>query len=199
MEDLVEAGFTTCKIGFYEHISKKLNWYGEHKQCEEELKSKDFFSSNKNTRLFLKPSAKNVDGMEFYIKNYEDPFKYAKNSLFHSNIWLLMNKNSKLFMQFRSIITRLFEAGLVIRDELNVSVLDGSRKKGGYELSIYTRKKDQVILTWNYLYAGFYVWMGAVLISCFVFISELLYSHLKKKINSKCHNFFAIIASMDFD
>lgn len=102
-----------------------------------------------------------------------------------------MQKNSIFFENFRDVIQRLFESGIF----LQIPGLSAYTKTGGFEKDLfassfrpYERKGTNVVLSWNYLYAGFAVWAVVVVVSVLVFIGELIVSNkelLKKKFNQK--------------
>lgn len=164
------------KGSIIENFYEKSGWKIDKEKCLREASINDFFSvTKKNAVTMFRPEFSKTETNEYYFKTYENPVKFTKNNYFTTRSVFAMDKNSIFFVQFRSILLRLFETGLI--DQFSYS-LDYYFKINFKE---YERKKDEIILSWNYLYAGFYVWFGALLISFVVFVCELLYSKFMKK------------------
>lgn len=150
------------------------SWDVDKGQCTLESLTKDFFFIHKkNALLVMRPEFKKTRTEEYLFGNFTDPVKYTNDNYFTSRVAFGMIKNSVLFVNVRNILERLLEAGLVKRESGFIL------KEYTNLYKIYERKKTQIILSWNYLYAGFYVWFGAVLISSLAFVCELIHSKLK--------------------
>lgn len=144
----------------------------QHDQQEDQknVKSSNFFKfENKNAQFWVKVLNPKKRKLEYKFKGYDDPVKFIDDSVLTTLYGIAMQKNALVFNQFRDVLQRLFEAGLTQKyPGMTLFVSDDILD----DFSVHERSESQVVLTWNHLYAGFYVWLGAVVISIIAFIGE---------------------------
>lgn len=133
-----------------------------------------------------RPSSRKHQNREFYFRFYNDPIKFTSDNIATFNIAFIMMRNSIYYKNFREVIQRLFESG-ILQQTQGISMfskkLRGSSKTDAFErfFKNFERKKDQVVLSWDYLHAGFLVWAGAVIVSLIVFVGELIVSAINER------------------
>lgn len=180
IEEFVDAGYNMChgchNYCLHEIIFKLKGLHSDREYCDRVSLAEDAYAiHSKFALLSTKPKFLKTGTEEFLFENAKYPVKFTKNNLYSTRHVFGMDKNSIFFIQFRKILRRLFESGMI---DQNSSKLKEHKKV----YIPYERKKEEIILSWNYLYAGFYVWLGALLISSIVFVFELMYyAQLKKK------------------
>lgn len=113
---------------------------------------------------------------ELIFEKYRDPIKFSKDNVVSSLEGFAFNKNNIFYATFRVALQRLFEFGII-------DMYENTRRRKDHDFSSefveYERKKTEV-LSWNHLYAGFYLWIGACFISTIAFIGEMLTHFLRR-------------------
>lgn len=83
-----------------------------------------------------------------------------------------MRKNAIYFKNFRDVIQILFKSGIFLQiPGLSFYTKTGRIEDDSFEslYKLYERKGNHVVLSWNYLYAGFVVWALVVGASVLVY------------------------------
>lgn len=104
---------------------------------------------------------------EFIMEEYKDPVKLSADNVAYSLRGFAFFKNEILYGTFRDELQKLFECGII--DE--IEKLTSTARDNLVE---YERMKRKIILTWKHLYAGFYIWFGACVVSALAFVVEVL-------------------------
>lgn len=177
MEELADAGFKIINEEFtkYKYITF--------------LKEEVFFENNKHEidkiAVFKeRPTDPKRQKLEYIIKEIKDPVKFTSNNIYTCTVALSMLKNAIFFKNFRYVTQRLFEAGIIQRipgkSDYSLSGKANEQSEIAEEFQIYNRKRVNVVLNWNDLSAGFYVWIGTVVLSIVVFVGENVKFRLAK-------------------
>jgi hypothetical protein len=181
---LVDQGYYLTEVIFEKVFKKMLD---EHKIPFRYMHLSDyddpnFLSSRKVMFLMSRdyfPPTKQL--LEFKYLKFEDPVKMSRNNLFDSSLsGFKFEKNFIFYGTFRDELQKLFEFGII--DELKGNFAEKIKKLSSSEQSIdvYESKKSEVVLSWDNLYAGFYLWIGACVISTIVFVGELVKNYFQR-------------------
>lgn len=175
---------------------RKNDMYSERKtkfNCTfSDFKQEDLFShKRKFTMACERPAIAKIQSQEFFYRNYTDPVKFTTDNLVTFNLAFVMKRNSVFYKNFRDVLQRLFESGIYQQVRgLSFFTKTGRRDDDAYVsfFTPYNRKKSNVVLSFNYLQAGFIIWAMAVGVSVLAFIGEIICSKkelLKQKITEK--------------
>lgn len=165
--------------GVYDRKTLTENW---GKECEYiDFQEEDLFMpAKKFTKGVEGPPDQKIRNQEYILKLYKDPVKFTSDNFDFFSLAFAMKKNSIFFKNFRDCIQRLFESGIF---QMIPGLSDYTRhfKDDWFQITYkpYERKGVNVVLSWNYLYAGFVVWAVVVAVSVLVFVGELLVSKIK--------------------
>lgn len=133
-----------------------------------------------------RPLSRKHQHQEFFFRFFNDPIKFTSDNIATYNIAFIMRRNSIYYKNFREVIQRLFEAGILEQIPGISMFAKSTRGSSGFDafemhFKKYERKKDQVVLSLDYLHAGFLVWVGAVIVSIIVFVGELIVSAINER------------------
>lgn len=118
---------------------------------------------------------------EFTFWNFTDPVKFSKNNIHTSLHGIGFLKNNFFYGTIADELWKLHECGII--GKIMQNDLDKRRRKE-VKAQIYGRKKTEV-LSWDHLYAGFYLWIGACVISALVFFGEILKNLFSRHLEDK--------------
>lgn len=139
-----------------------------HDEQIEDYENLSYFEpGRKRTRIYLKPAPHILKTKKFIFRNYKDPVKFINEAMPTGLSGITMPRNDFYAKPFLDVLQRLNEAGLLLKHK--------GRKMFSFESLFdfnFQNQDDPQVLTWNHLYAGFYVWIAAVVISIIVFICE---------------------------
>lgn len=139
-----------------------------------------FSSTDKVAQVFqrnLLPFQKQL--VQLKIQFFENPVRMTKDDVFSILIGFAFKRNHILYETFRDVFQAFFEGGIISKlyNDLTSSLLNAADKI----ISEYEEKATETVLTWDHLYAGFYVWIGACVLSTFAFVAELTTHYLQRK------------------
>lgn len=109
-------------------------------------------------------------------ERYNDPIKHARDSLLSTTMGFAVTKDAFMFKTFRDYIQRMFECGLLLKSD-GVNWYNRMYERiyhESKEMVLFEKGSQHVVLGWNHLYAGFYVWLFAVVICTLVFLAEVV-------------------------
>lgn len=133
---------------------------------------------------------------EFDYAAFKDPVKFSKNNIFTPLHGIGFYRNDIFYGTFRDELRRLFEGGFLEHNfykNNKVWTSDPDDLKSGNKLfKEHIRKQSEVVLSWNYLHPGFYLWFGACIISTLVFIGEIV-AHSYTRFVEKMRNLFIFL------
>lgn len=111
----------------------------------------------------------------FIFKHYEDPIKFSRNNIMSAHSGLAFCKNNILYGTFRELLQRLRDSGITKKHIKSLTEIISDSKEARFSyVRLYDEKADIRPLSWEQLYAGFYIWLFASAISTFAFIAEKL-------------------------
>lgn len=125
-------------------------------------------SSKKNVLLIMRLPETNRKYVEYKMKELDDPFKFATDNLFTMLHGFRFNKHIFFYGAIRETLQRLFESGILKCS----SFLKFMRNKDS--IVVHEKQTKYSTLTWDQLYPGFYIWLGASVLCVIVFIVEIL-------------------------
>lgn len=108
-------------------------------------------------------------------ERFNDPVKHARDNLLSTTMGFAVTKNSFMFKTFRDYLQRKFENGWLLESDGGSwfnTVYDYIYKKKK-EMILFEKGSQHVVLGWKHLYAGFFVWMFAVVFCSIVFLTEI--------------------------
>lgn len=188
IEDLVDQGYLLAIEPSSQHylenhsILKQMNIRQKYYESDDEFYADTKAYSSKIMHLMPRAvcSFNKQYNSEFLYLKFEDPVKFSKNNLLTSLNGIVYAGNDVFFGTFRDELKRLFESGIF--QKLHRDSLPGLHSNNKHNkinaMRDYDRKSTQV-LSWNHLYAGFYLWIGACLISALAFIGEVITNYLR--------------------
>lgn len=179
VQELADSGYQTyCFRGDGAGRIRKDNIYDaratKFKCTFNDFKQEDLFSHvRKFTMPCERPLNAKVQRQTFFYRKYKDPIKFTSDNLATYNFAFAMKKNSIFFKNFRDVLQRLFESG-ILQQVRGLSFFTTTGRKDTDALASlfkpYERKKSNVILSMDYLQAGFIIWAMAVGVSVLAFV-----------------------------
>lgn len=186
IDDLKDFGYFEEKNSWYDLKRMNFQDYAKFYSSDEfkkignrQLNSVDhkekFKSSNKLTMMFLRPAETRRKQIEYTMDEFDDPFKFATDNIFTMQTGFRVTRNLHFYEAIRDTFRKLFESGLIqfhltkFTDEIN-------KKKS---LKTHQKQEQYSTLTWDQLYPGFYIWLGALAVCFIVFVGEIIVFKIK--------------------
>lgn len=132
--------------------------------------------------------------VEFDYLTYKDPVRFSRDNFATMLQGFTFERNDIFFGTFRDELQRLFEGGFIKR----VNFFDAYYEEVGKSsetkfLKEHERKHTEVVLSWNHLYPGFYLWLGACFVSTLVFLVEKLAFYMIEKMEKMKEKSYEIL------
>lgn len=133
----------------------------------------------KATAPFFRPSeSRNRENLEYAFGNHGDPFKFATDNLLTFQMGFRVTRNIFFYEKMRETFQRLFECGLLLNFSPSLLYTSFSGKFKPHE-----KQAEYSTLTWDQLYPGFFIWLGASIACIIVFLGEIVVFNVQKLMN----------------
>lgn len=179
IEDLIAQGYVLKDRIELKNVSKIQNILKSRK-IPLKIVNNSELGDNYNENLFssktmfifprdMVPEQKRHKAFKMY--RFKDPLKFSRDTLDTLLLGFAFHKNNIFFGTFRNELQRLHEFGIIDKFKVNIAEMAKKARVDDEKIIEYDSKRTEV-LTWNHLYAGFYLWFGACVVSTLVFIGE---------------------------
>lgn len=183
IRELAEAGYRLTISKFDKDLQQYINQFGFASTTDSDVLLGNAYFHDKNVIPIQRLLGSKVLSSEYKFKEFEDPVKFASDNLLTDFTGISIDKNHHMFKTIRDVLEKLFEAGILqhIHNNMNMNSETSFKSLHRTEFKIYDRMPLETVLSWNYLYAGFSIWIGFVLLAILVFSGELCYERYVKK------------------
>lgn len=156
---------------FYEYGQQNIENNLKQKHLYDDIGKSSFSTFNKIAVPLARTSDTYRKQIEYTSKDFNDPFKFAADNLFTTQLGFKVSRNVFFYGTVRKTFQRLFEAGLL--KDFQPALIKMTMTNMS-ELEIHEKQQEYSTLTWNQLYPGFYMWLVALIICVVVFFGEIL-------------------------
>lgn len=164
-----------CSKNEIEHLLNDPNYFNfKLKNFHMQLRPKGHLAKSPSTEIVLGGKQENA------TRKFEDPVKFARDNLISTTMGFTMTRNAFMFEVFRDTMQKLFESGILLKsngESWYEKIYDHVYKND----IVYVKEGKLVVLAWEHLHAGFYIWAAAVGICMMIFIAEIIVFNYQKQ------------------